>query len=59
MCVYYCLVCVFITAEFNLRHFSTIWSCGKLQCGILTSRRRINLCVYCRTYYKAVRVFRV
>ena len=27
--------------EFNLRNFSTIWSCGKLQCGILvTSRRR-------------------
>ncbi len=22
--------------EFNLRHFSTIWSCGKLQCAIHT-----------------------
>jgi hypothetical protein len=25
--------------EFNLRHFSTIWSCGKLQCAILDDRR--------------------
>jgi len=22
--------------EFNSRHFSTIWSCGKLRCGIFT-----------------------
>ncbi len=30
------------SVEFNLRHFSTIWSCsGKLQYEILTSRRRI------------------
>ena len=27
------------SVEFNLRHLSTIWSCSKLQCGILTSRR--------------------
>ena len=29
--------------EFNLRHFSTIWCCGKLHFEILTSRRKNTL----------------
>jgi hypothetical protein len=29
--------------EFNLRHFTTIWCCGKLQCVTLTSRRWVRV----------------
>lgn len=40
--------------EFNLRHFSTSWSCGKLLCGIYQSQvapyHRQRGCVFLKTH---------